>query len=130
MCFFSNQKRYDKFIEHINPNKIIITTNIKVTTNISNYKVVDYYSLTTKTSNKNDNVTILLLNLLIEQKVKEVFIAGFDGYKFDSDNYSYSEYDKIVERKVMKNQNKNILTSIKEIRQKLSINFITDSVFK
>lgn len=130
LCFFSNQKRYDKFIEHINPNKIIITTNIKVTTNISNYKVVDYYSLTTKTSNKNDNVTILLLNLLIEQKVKEVFIAGFDGYKFDSDNYSYSEYDKIVERKVMKNQNKNILTSIKEIRQKLSINFITDSVFK
>jgi Isopropylmalate/homocitrate/citramalate synthases len=44
LCFFSNQKRYDKFIEHINPNKIINRTNIKVTTNISNYKVVDYYS--------------------------------------------------------------------------------------
>ena len=130
LCFFSNQKRYEKFIEHINPEKIIITTNIKVNTNISNYKVVDYYSLTTKTSNKNDNVTILLLNLLIEQNIKEVFIAGFDGYKFDSDNYSYSEYDRIVERKVLKDQNKNILTSLKDICKKLSINFITDSIFK
>ena len=128
--FFFKSKTLRKFIEHINPEKIIITTNIKVNTNISNYKVVDYYSLTTKTSNKNDNVTILLLNLLIEQNIKEVFIAGFDGYKFDSDNYSYSEYDRIVERKVLKDQNKNILTSLKDICKKLSINFITDSIFK
>ena len=62
--------------------------------------------------------------------MKEVFIAGFDGYKFDSDNYSYSEYDSIVERKVLKDQNKNILTSLKDICKKLSINFITDSIFK
>ena len=68
-------------------------------------KVVDYNNLATKTSNKNDNVTILLLNLLLDQKVKEVYLAGFDGYRFGSDNYSYTEYDRIVERKVMEQQN-------------------------
>ena len=82
-----------------------------------------------KTSNKNDNVTILLLNLLIDQKVKEVYFAGFDGYKFDSDNYSYTEYDRIVERKVMEQQNENIVASLKEVREKLSMNFITESVY-
>ena len=128
--FFSNQKRYDKFIEQIEPGKAIITTNIHVNSNSSNYKVVDYHTLATKTSNKNDNVTILLLNLLIEQKVKEVNLAGFDGYKFDSDNYSYKEYDRIVERKVMEQQNNNIIESLKEVREKLSMNFITESVFK
>jgi isopropylmalate/homocitrate/citramalate synthase len=127
--FFSNQKRYDKFIEHIEPEKVIITTNIHVNTNSSNYKVVDYHTLATKTSNKNDNVTILLLNLLIDQKVKEVYLAGFDGYKFDSDNYSYTEYDRIVERKVMEQQNENIVASLKEVREKLSMNFITESVY-
>lgn len=127
--FFSNQKRYDKFIEQIEPEKAIITTNIHVNSNSSNYKVVDYHTLATKTSNKNDNVTILLLNLLIDQKVKEVYLAGFDGYKFDSDNYSYTEYDRIVERKVMEQQNENIVASLKEVREKLSMNFITESVY-
>jgi len=127
--FFSNQKRYDKFIEQIEPEKVIITTNIHVSSNSGNYKVVDYNTLATKTSNNNDNVTILLLNLLIDQKVKEVYLAGFDGYKFDSDNYSYTEYDRIVERKVMEQQNENIIASLKEVRKKLSMNFITVSVY-
>ena len=128
--FFSNQKRYEKFIEQIEPEKAIITTNIHVNSNSSNYKVVDYNNLAIKTSNKNDNVTILLLNLLIDQKVKEVYLAGFDGYKFDSDNYSYKEYDRIIERKVMEQQNENIIVSLNELREKLSMNFITESVYK
>ena len=128
--FFSNQKRYDKFINNIDLDKLIITSNIQVNLDISKYKVVDYNSLATKTSNKNDNVTILLLNLLIDQKVKEVFLAGFDGYKFDSDNYSYTEYDRIVERKVMKQHNQNIIASLKEVGKKLTLNFITDSFYK
>ena len=128
--FFSNQKRYEKFIDHVDPEKVIITTNIHINSNSSNYKVVDYNNLVTKTINKNDNVTILLLNLLVDQKVKEVYLAGFDGYKFDSDNYSYTEYDRIFERKVMEQENKNIIDSLKEVREKLSINFITESVYK
>ena len=128
--FFSNQKRYNKFINNIDVDKLIITSNIHVDSDIGKYKVVDYNSLATKTSNKNDNVTILLLNLLIDQKVNEVFLAGCDGYKFDSDNYSYTEYDRIVERKVMKQHNQNIIESLKEVGKKLSLNFITDSFYK
>ena len=127
--FFSNQKRYEKFIDHIEPEKVIITNNIRAKNNVKKYKVVDYNSLATKTSNKNDNVTILLLNLLIEQNINEVNLAGFDGYKFNSENYSYKEYDRVVERKVMQQQNMNIKISLKEIQQQLSINFITKSVF-
>ena len=127
--FFSNQKRYEKFIDRIEPEKVIITNNIRAKINLKKYRVVDYNSLATKTSNKNDNVTILLLNLLIEQNINEVNLAGFDGYKFNSENYSYKEYDRVVERKVMQQQNMNIKISLKEIQQQLSINFITKSVF-
>ncbi len=128
--FFSNQKRYEKFIGNIDPEKVIITTNIHVKSNSSNYKVVDYHDLVTMTSNKNDNVTILLLNLLIDQKVNEVYLAGFDGYKFDAENYSYTEYDRVVERKALEQHNENVKISLNETRERIALNFLTDSLFK
>jgi len=127
--FFSNQKRYDKFIEDLIPENVIITTNIKVKSNSINYKVVDFHDLAMMTSNKNDNVTILLLNLLINQRVNEVYIAGLDGYKFDADNYSYQEYDRVLEKKALEVHNENVRISLNEITNKISLNFITDSIF-
>lgn len=128
--FFSNQKRYNKFIENLNPEKVIITTNIKVKSNSVNYKVVDFHDLVMMTSNKNDNVTILLLNLLIGQQVKATYIAGLDGYRFEAENYSYEEYDRVVEKKALEQHNENVRISLREIQKKLSLIFVTDSLFQ
>lgn len=128
--FFSNQKRYNKFIDVLDPDNIIITTNIHVKSDSSKYKVVDYNELVIMTSNRNDNAAILLLNLLINEKIKEVYIAGFDGYNFDKDNYSYTEYDRNTEKKELIRQNESILISLSEVKKYLSVNFITDSIFK
>jgi isopropylmalate/homocitrate/citramalate synthase len=128
--FFSNQKRFDKFSKDINKDLIIVTSNIKVNSLCKNCKVADYHNLVSMTSNKNDNVTIMLMNLLIKQGVGEVSIAGFDGYKFDSINYSYLEYDRIIDKVELEKQNQNIIISLKEISPEIKINFITDSIYK
>ena len=128
--FFSNQKRFNRFNEDLNPEKVIITTNINVKSDSVNYKVVDFHDLVIMTSNKNDNVTILLLNFLIGQKVQATYIAGLDGYRYESENYSYEEYDRIVDKKVLEQHNENVRISLSEIQKKLSLIFVTDSLFK
>ncbi len=127
--FFSNQKRFDKFKSKINTNNIIVTTNIQVDTVIDSFKVVDYHDLVVMTSNKNDNATILLLNLLINQGIKEVNVAGMDGYNIEGGNYNYNESDRVVEKKILIHNNEKVETSLKEIQKKISLNFITDSIF-
>jgi len=128
--FFSNQKRFDKFRTLLDNENVIITTNIHVDSNTDSYKVVDYHSLVIMTTNNNYNVTILLLNLLINQKAKTICLAGFDGYHFGSKNYSYEETDRILERKELEKQNSMISESIAEIRKKTKLNFLTNSIFQ
>lgn len=78
--FFSNQLRYDEFCETLNVDKLIVTSNIKVRSNHQNCYVVDYKQLFEYSSINIDNVALLMLNLLSINDVKEVAIAGLDGY--------------------------------------------------
>jgi 4-hydroxy 2-oxovalerate aldolase len=128
--FFSNQKRFDRCKSNLVDKDVIITSNIKVDSNINSYKIVDYRNLVVMTTNNNDNVTILLLNLLTKQSVNNVHIAGFDGYRFDTENYSYQEYDRIIEKKILLKQNEDIAMSLSQVRKVLSISFLTESLFE
>lgn len=127
--FFSNQKRFDKFKTKIDSKNIIITTNIQIDGTTNKIKVVDYHNLVVMTRNKNDNVSILLLNLLINQGVKMVALAGLDGFNLEGENYNYNESDRVVEKKILIQNNEKMETSLREIQKKKSLNFITDSIF-
>ena len=127
-CFFSNQKRFDNFNTNFKNLEIIITSNLK-DNNDKKHTVVDYQKLVGMSSNKNDNVSILLLNLLKNQKVKNVSFAGFDGYNLSGNNYSYKEYDRTLDKKVINQNNENIKKSLTEIKKEMTLNFITDSIF-
>ena len=128
-CFFTNTKRVEQITEDLSSTKILITTNIKEDSFQKIAGIVDYHSLVVMTSNRNDNVTILLLNLLIKQEVGKVFLAGVDGYLSDKKNYVGSEYDWNLEKKVLDEINNKIEHSLNEIRTKLDIEFITQSLF-
>jgi len=127
--FFSNQKRSDKFLKMIDNDKVIITSNLRLDTE-KRYYVENFSQLIASTVNNNDNVTILLLQLLIKHNIKKVHIAGLDGYKFNDDNYSYKEFDRLYDEKALKKNNNELLTELKEIRKRIDIVFITDSMFK
>ena len=109
---------------------IIVTTNIKLVDKNSSINVVDYNSLVLMTSNKNDNVSILLLNMLINQGLKTINIAGLDGYKIEGRNYNYEKTDQVIDKKVLFMNNEKIESSLKDIQKHVSLNFITDSIFK
>ena len=86
--FISNIKRYNQFIERSNKEDetIIVTSNIS--SEIADY-TVNYGSLRNSTQGVEDNVTLMLIKLLIKMGVRKVKIAGFDGYEAEiSDNYA------------------------------------------
>jgi 4-hydroxy 2-oxovalerate aldolase len=129
-CFFTNQKRVNQATPEKSSAKVVITSNIKENSFQSTVGIVDYHKLVVMTSNQNDNVTILLLNLLIQQGADRVYLAGVDGYSNDHENYIDSDYDWIMENKVLEAKNQKFASSLEEIGKKINIKFITDSIFE
>jgi 3-deoxy-D-manno-octulosonate cytidylyltransferase len=129
--FFSNQLRYDGFCEILNPEKLIVTSNIKIRSNHQNCFVADYKQLFEYNSLSVDNATVLILNLLSLNKVQEVSIAGLDGYDLhDQKNYSYTEYNRVLDNDALQKINDDIARSIRVISQNLHISYVTPSQFK
>ena len=129
--FFSNQKRYNEFLHEIDTSKLIVTSNLDIHARHKDCLISDFGKCVSMTTNRSDNVTILLMCLLIEQGIKEVSVAGFDGYDYKRRNqYSYKELGGVIDKTTMESQNRSILKSIKEISQKINIRFITSSLYQ
>ncbi len=129
--FFSNQKRYDEFLNTLNHSKLIVTSNIDLDTRHEKCIVLEYKKLVSMTSQRNDNSTILLLNYLVFSKIVSVYLAGFDGFNASAgNNYSYKEYGRVLKEKELKKQNELNRHSISEISEKIKIRFLTNSIFE
>jgi 4-hydroxy 2-oxovalerate aldolase len=104
-----NAKRYSQFFHKIygeNSNvKLICTSNITEAGKRIDY-VINYSSLLSEVEVIRDNPFIMFLHLLKKIDVKEVWLAGFDGYVQDNaDNY-YGEYVRLLycqENVIMRN---------------------------
>lgn len=129
--FFSNQLRYDEFCEKLNPNKLIVTSNIKVRSNHSHCYVVDYKELFEHRNINVDNSALLILNLLVINNVPEVIIAGLDGYNLhEQSHYSYTEYNRVLDDTALQKINDDLAQSIKIISNYIHITYLTTSQFK
>lgn len=118
-AFFSNNKRFDK-IDNIKC-KTIITSNL--IDKKSDYKI-DYNSVS-GAFDQGCNSLIMLLTLLKDMKVKNIFIAGADGYVSNGKNYysesirNYSDHDNKF--------NISVSEAIKKLE--LNIKYITPSKY-
>jgi len=129
--FFSNQMRYNSFSSDIEEDKLIVTSNIKVKPKHKNCFVLDFKVLFEYENLCVDNVAILALNLLTIHQVRNVFLAGLDGYKkSEGYDYSYGEYNKVVNNKVLIENNNLLIKSIQHISEKIHISYLTPSQFK
>jgi 3-deoxy-D-manno-octulosonate cytidylyltransferase len=129
--FFSNQARYNEFSSEITNEEIIVTSHIKVKSNHNNCYVLNFEELFNFENLNVDNVSILFLNLLVKNKVENVFIAGLDGYNLNVDeNYSYHEYNRVVDKEALEKINNNLINSIKLLSNKIHITYLTTSLFK
>lgn len=125
--FSSNMRRFSK-IQGQTKAKCIITSNMKEATQ-KDY-VVNFSSYTSKNPDIIDNSALMLLRLLIATGVKEVFVAGMDGYHgYSSSNY-YSDNLSYVFEKEAAERNALISKELSEISQQIKIHFITNSEYK
>ena len=135
--FFSNQMRYayakDVYPEVLQSKAKLLLSNIKNCAEDGEY-IVNFNMLIKRGWPHFDNATILCLRLLSKLHVREVVLAGFDGFS-DShkDNYVDEELPRINPGMSMDELNAEILEMFRDFRQsvqgQMDITFITESKF-
>lgn len=125
--FFTNQKRYDEFYEKIESNKIVVTNNIQIKNDV--LAILDFKKLAFIDNELVTNVAISCINYLINSNIKKVFVAGLDGYKENINNYNYDETSVVTDTQTLHEQNIILSNAIDKLKEKISIEFLTPSIF-
>ncbi|EOJ0286813.1 aldolase catalytic domain-containing protein [Campylobacter jejuni] len=120
-AFFSNNRRFSFFKKEICKIKYFITSNI---CDREKYLTFNYHSLALDNGVLFDNCTIMFLKLLAKTNIKQVNIAGFDG--FDKENY----FDTALSNTTNINDNIEIKKRIEKFDTLLKINFLTPSQYE
>lgn len=127
--FLSNSKRYmSLFDTDMGKCSIILTSNISDYLCKADY-ILNYESLLMDNVKKNDNPLLLLFSLFLKINKKEVFLAGFDGYRKDGLNYYDSYHNLVVDNEGSLKENVVLKESIKKISKLIKINFITETLY-
>lgn len=126
--FFTNQKRLDEFQGQLPSYKLIMTSNLS--SDLIPAAVLDFASLSYVDDKLITNVAVILINYLILSGIKQVEIAGLDGYRFGNENYYYDEKSTINDDQELALQNNLLSFSITQLRKKIAIHFVTPSLFE
>ncbi len=110
--------------------KIIATSNIDIS-EYDNQIIVNYSNYNRFDTYETDISGIILINLLLKIGVKEVVLAGFDGFSVDINN---NYYDKLLQRPVNSAAmfERNVLLSryLTSVKEKITITFLTESIYE
>lgn len=127
--FFTNQKRFDEFEDSIDLEKTIISNNISTSKDV--FLIFDFAQISRLKDNIFTNVALIAINMFLNQGLKEIEIAGLDGYNTESnENYNYKETTQIHDKKALVEENRILLEGLKLLNKEISIVFITPSIFK
>lgn len=130
--FLSNSKRYVQLATALNRHqkeiKVIATSNVTKASGTFDY-TLNYSNLLDYKADIADNSIAMLLQVLIMLECKHVALAGFDGYRGNEKNYinANMEYDFGIEK--AKKHNGYMKSVMKRIEQKISVEFITDTLY-
>ena len=87
---------------------------------------VNYFSLVNYSEQEADNAGLMLLRLLIKLKVKEVAMAGFDGFSQDPhQNYYDEQYINSTVTEVFESRNRSVGHQLAQLMKSININFLT-----
>lgn len=93
--FMGNAKRYSQFFDKIYGDislaKLICTSNITKAGKEVDY-IVNYSSLIADEEIIRDNPLILFLNLILKLDIRNIYLAGFDGYIDEPEKNYYRSY--------------------------------------
>ena len=137
LAIFTNASRYDYAKTAYAPlfNKVghIVLSNIETTGGANEY-VINFNRVIKRGWEHFDNAVILTLRLLHKLSVKNVALAGFDGFKHE---YNESYFDESLPTLNPGNKwdelNKEVLSMFEDLKtsvgQEMAITFVTSSIF-
>ena len=122
--FVGNIRRFNTLIKER-------ACGVIATSNIPDYLEADYYvNFSSVTGNNNevfDNSGLMALRLLQSLGIKEVTVAGMDGY-LETDNY-YKDGFEIYNPGMSYDKNRLISNELKEIARQMKIRFLTPTSY-
>lgn len=132
--FLTNAKRYlmlsSQLIEERGNYEIIATSNVTSMKDEFAYEL-NYSSLLDYNASIVDNSLLMLLRILKRMHVKEINLAGFDGYVGNGvDNYIEKNMEYIFTVEQANEINSYVAKIITEYDKEIPIHFITDSLYQ
>lgn len=125
--FTGNLRRFRELDPKRYP-KCIITSNIPEP-NV--YLQTKYYDLLNHVEQIRDNSGMMAVKFLIKAGVKEIILAGFDGYSYDTqENYATEELAWITKRAAVDMMNAGVGRLLEELSKEITIRFLTESKFR
>ncbi|RDU22005.1 aldolase catalytic domain-containing protein [Anaerosacchariphilus polymeriproducens] len=125
--FVSNLRRYEDLQNELET-EFITTSNIRE--GKKKGFVVNYSTLKNHVDAVEDNAAMMLIKLLIELEVKDIKLAGLDGYSHDIyDNFAKKELAFIKSPAVMDAMNEGMEIVLKEYSKQVPIEFVTERRF-
>lgn len=123
LIFVSNLRRFQS-LDKEKYAKSIVTTNIPCE---NAYLQVEYASLLNREESVKDNAGMMLLHFLIQLGVREIMIAGMDGYTHDNEeNYAESGMKLVIRKAVLDEMNRGMERMLSVFSQEASIRFVTE----
>lgn len=120
--FLSNLRRYKEFDES-KIGKCIITSNIK--TDVF-YVLADYSELLNDVEAVRDNAGLMAIKFLMNCGVKEILLAGMDGYSHDiQQNFGYDNMQYLTRDDVLDATNIGMESALEDYVNKIHIEFLT-----
>lgn len=122
LIFISNLKRFQK-LDDKKKSKCIITSNIPCE---DAYIQIEYTKLLNDDEFVRDNAGMMLLNFLIQLGVKDILLAGMDGYSHNQEeNYALSGMQLAIRKTMLDEINRGMEQILTEYSQKTNIQFLT-----
>ena len=120
--FISNIRRFKEF-EDSDKSKCIVTSNIPAD---GVYLQTKYKDLLNQEESVSDNAGLMAIKFLIDYGVKDIYLAGFDGYSHDiRENYGNSEMAFMTRNAVLDAMNIGMEKVLNDYKKSISIQMIT-----
>lgn len=131
MTFVSNIKRFKNVQEVTDKvSSVVVTSNISCDGQ-DNVAVVDYLSYTNEDPLITDNAGLMCVNLMRTMGIKQLFLAGFDGFSVNQvDNYFNASMYMKVENERLLAVNEAVSVKLEQLRPQMDITFLTKTVYR
>lgn len=133
IVFMSNMKRYENMEALLSC--ITDKTEIIITSNIRNHgkgqvSVINYSEYLNEEQIIVDNAGVMCINFVRKLGCSDILLAGFDGFSSQLNN-NYCEDNMImnVDEERLQSMNEAFSRKLKQMRQVININFLTDSMY-